>query len=84
MMMSSFTAAWHSMEHSAPQMVLLVIHFAALSVAGQHWGLRQHPTLFSPVSNKWGKNVCVYILTSMFKKTCLIKPPWSLAYHPIL
>lgn len=35
-MMSYFSAAWHSMTHSAPQMVLTVIQLAALSVAGQH------------------------------------------------
>lgn len=35
-MMSYFSAAWHSMTHSAPQMVLTVIQLVALSVAGQH------------------------------------------------
>lgn len=35
-MMSYFSAAWHSMTHTAPQMVLTVIQLVALSVAGQH------------------------------------------------
>lgn len=35
-MMSYFSATWHSMTHSAPQMVLTVIQLVALSVAGQH------------------------------------------------
>lgn len=36
-MMSYFSAAWHSMTHSAPQMVFTVIQLVALSVAGQHF-----------------------------------------------
>lgn len=35
MMMSYFSAAWHSTTHSAPQMVVTVIQLVALSVAGQ-------------------------------------------------
>lgn len=35
-MMSYFSAAWHSMTHSTPQMVLTMIQLVALSVAGQH------------------------------------------------
>lgn len=35
-MMSYFSAAWHSMTHSTPQMVFTMIQLVALSVAGQH------------------------------------------------
>lgn len=34
-MMSYFSAAWHSMTRSTPQMVLTMIQLVALSVAGQ-------------------------------------------------
>lgn len=50
-MMSYFSAAWHSMTHSAPQMVLTVIQLVALSVAGQHvWANETSHTLQSLVS----------------------------------
>lgn len=50
-MMSYFSEAWHSMTHSAPQMVLTVIQLAALSVAGQHvWAKETLHTRWSLVS----------------------------------
>lgn len=50
-MMSYYSAAWHSMTHSAPQMVLTVIQLVALSVAGQHFQANEiSHTLWSLVS----------------------------------
>lgn len=51
-MMSYFSAGWHSMTHSVPQMVLTMIQ---LSVAGQHvWANKTSYTLQSLFS--YGKN----------------------------
>lgn len=78
-MMSYFSAAWHSMTYSAPQMVLTEIQLVALSVAGQHvWANETSHTLQSSAS--CGENQQPPTQDMVF---CLPKDSHELVFRPV-